>query len=327
MPRQAPEPGPDALRQRAESLLTARSPSPVRSEAETLRLLHELQVHQVELELQNEALRQSELETKDALARLEKLKNDLVVSRDLAVAANRAKSAFLSHMSHELRTPLSGAIGMTQLALKRATDPKQIGWLQKSLQAADHLLLVINDILDISKIEADKVELEHNRFTLARLFEDLSSMTASRAAEKGLTLRFDAPSALANQPLWGDAMRLTQVLLNLVSNAVKFTESGIVQARVEVSEETPDELLLRFEVVDTGIGIAQEDQVRLFGAFEQVDDSISRRFGGTGLGLAISKRLVELMGGHIGVLSGRGHGSTFWFTARVGRQTPTPADG
>jgi signal transduction histidine kinase len=311
-----------ALRLRAESQASSVAPGAALSEAQARRLVHELQVHQIELELQNEALRQSQLETKGALERVSRLKDELLVSRDLAVAASRAKSAFLAHMSHELRTPLNGAMGMTHLALLRATDPKQIDWLQKSLLSANHLLAIINDILDISKIEAGKLILTHKPFTLADLLKDLSSIEAAKAAGKGLSLDLEVPPELAGRTLWGDSMRLMQVLLNLTSNALKFTDVGGVRVRVDVILESLAELELRFEVADTGMGIAEADQLRLFQAFEQIDDSITRRTGGTGLGLAISMRLSQLMGGRIGVVSAPGQGSKFWFTAQVGSHEP-----
>jgi len=244
---------------------------------------------------------------------------DLSVAKEAAEAASRAKSTFLANMSHELRTPMNAIIGMTDLALRRATDPRQKDQLSKVVQSSHHLLAVINDILDISKIEADRMTLERLDFKLGSILENLGSMVSHRAASKGLDLRFVVAPAIAAMPVVGDPLRLGQVLLNLTGNAIKFTERGAVTVRIQMAEEGPEDLVLRFEVADTGIGIAPEVRSRLFTAFEQADGSMTRQYGGTGLGLAISKRLVHLMGGDIGVDSQDGQGSTFWFTVRLGK--------
>ena len=241
------------------------------------------------------------------------------IERTSAEAANRAKSTFLANMSHELRTPMNGIMGMTDLALRRATDPKQREQLSMVAQASQHLLAVINDILDISKIEADRLTLERVGFRLGEVLENLMSLIRNKAVDKNLELRVDLPQEVAQRSLLGDPLRLGQILLNLAVNAVKFTEEGVISVHVRLAEERQDEVLLRFEVRDTGIGICAEDQVRLFTAFEQADGSTTRKYGGTGLGLAISKRLTQLMGGEIGVESQAGSGSTFWFTARLGK--------
>jgi signal transduction histidine kinase len=248
----------------------------------------------------------------------------LVEARIAAEAANRAKSAFLANMSHELRTPMNAILGMTALALHRATDPKQMDQLNKVTQASQHLLSIINDILDLSKIEAERLTLEQVSFRLGSVLENLSSLSTQKAAEKGLKLVLEIAPALAELPLRGDPLRLGQILLNLLGNAIKFTAEGTVTVRVQLAEENADDVLLRFEVSDTGIGISAEDQKRLFTAFEQADGSMTRRYGGTGLGLAISKRLAQLMGGSIGVDSRVGSGSTFWFTARQARSIAPP---
>ncbi len=241
---------------------------------------------------------------------------DLLVAKELAEAASRAKTTFLANMSHELRTPMNAIMGMTDLALRRATDERQRDQLSKVVRASDHLLAVINDILDISKIEADRLSLEKLPFRLGEVLENLRSMIGEKAAEKGLSLAIDVPPALADMSLSGDAMRLGQILINLVGNALKFTPAGAVEVSVQPGEERDGHIVLRFAVRDTGIGIAEADQHRLFTAFEQADGSTTRQYGGSGLGLAICRRLVELMGGSIGVSSTLGAGSTFWFTAR-----------
>ena len=319
---------PELLRQLAEAKLAHETERFPRSVAEVKRLLHELQVHEIELEMQNEALHQMQAETQDALKRYADLNDrleeivamrtsDLVMAREIAESANRAKSVFLANMSHELRTPMNAIMGMTDLALRRAIEPKQKEQLGKVMTASQHLLSIINDILDLSKIEAERLTLEKTAFVLGGVLENLSSLIGFKVQDKGLHLVIDVPLSLARQPLLGDPLRLGQVLLNLTNNAVKFTATGSITVRVLVAEEDQRSVLLRFEVVDTGIGIPLEDQGRLFNAFEQVDSSTTRKYGGTGLGLAISKRLAKMMGGSIGVTSSPGAGSLFWFTARL----------
>jgi PAS domain S-box-containing protein len=258
--------------------------------------------------------------SKDNLEHLvEERTADLSLAKQAAEAANRAKSTFLSNMSHELRTPMNAIMGMTTLALRRAEDPKLRDHLTKIDKASGHLLGVINDILDISKIEAERLTLEQVPFELASVLEKVSSLVGQRVAEKGLTLNIEQSPALARLQVKGDSLRLSQVLLNFTGNAVKFTETGSITVRTEMVAENADHVVLRFEVEDTGVGITAESQTRLFTAFEQADGSMTRKYGGTGLGLAISKRLVELMGGKVGVLSIVGQGSKFWFTLRLGR--------
>jgi PAS domain S-box-containing protein len=250
---------------------------------------------------------------------LETTNQSLSVAKIQAETASRAKSTFLANMSHELRTPMNAIMGMTSIALRHTEDPKLRDQLGKIDNASQHLLHVINDILDISKIEAERLTLEHTNFKLGEVLENLMSLIGHKAMDKGLKLRVDLSPEIARLALRGDPLRLGQILLNLTANAVKFTTAGIITLRADLAEESPTDALLRFEVQDTGIGISPEDQQRLFTAFEQADGSMTRKYGGTGLGLAISKRLAKLMGGEIGVDSQPGTGSTFWFTARLGK--------
>jgi signal transduction histidine kinase/ActR/RegA family two-component response regulator len=253
---------------------------------------------------------------------------ELVEAKVAAESANRAKSAFLANMSHELRTPMNGVMGMIELAKRRMVDPKGLDQLSKAKTAADNLLRVLNDILDLSKIEADRMVLEDAPLQLADSVDNIVGTLDHRAAGKGISLSVDIPPTLARAPLKGDPLRLGQILFNLVGNAIKFTEQGEVILRARSVEETPGAVQVRFEVSDTGIGIPPQAQVGLFQSFEQADNSMTRKYGGTGLGLAICKRLVQLMGGEIGVESAPGSGSTFWFVVPLKKREPgavTPA--
>jgi hypothetical protein len=241
----------------------------------------------------------------------------LSVAKDAAEAASRAKSTFLANMSHELRTPMNGIMGMLTLARRRMKDETGIAQLDKAKDAADHLLAVLNDILDISKIEAERMVLENVPLQLDRVLERLVGVIGSKAADKGLQLEIDLPASLARQTLEGDPLRLEQILLNLTSNAVKFTAEGSIRVSAHEVDATPERVQVRFEIRDTGIGIEAAAQARLFTAFEQADSSMTRKYGGTGLGLAISRRMIEMMGGTVGIESSVGQGSTFWFTVSL----------
>ena len=256
--------------------------------------------------LVNAAMLMSELQ--DTQVRLERARVD-------AEAASRAKSEFLANMSHEIRTPLNGVIGMSELlSLTELTD-KQRRYVEAVQQSGEHLLRVVNDILDFSKIEAGKLDIVVDTFRLRETVADTVASLLPLAERKGLRLSQTIDARLANDRR-GDAGRLRQVLTNLVGNAVKFTEAGEVNVSVTMMDATS----VRFTITDTGIGIAEEAQSRLFQSFTQADGSMQRRYGGTGLGLAISRRLVELMGGRIGLESTVGVGTTFWF------ELPLPTD-
>ena len=248
---------------------------------------------------------------------------ELTLARDDAEAANRAKSIFLATMSHELRTPMNGVMGMIDLALHRAADPQQIDWLNKGMRSAKHLLDVINGILDISKIEAERLVLEEKPFLLAQVFEDALQMQIDAAQAKGLALSQRIAPEL-HHLLLGDKTRIEQILVNYVGNAIKFSEHGDITVNASVVEEDPYGVLLRIEVADQGIGITPEQQEKLFNAFTQADGSMTRKYGGTGLGLAISRRIARLMGGDTGVTSEFGIGSTFWATARLKKCSEMP---
>lgn len=268
-------------------------------------------------------------ERKQAEAELEKHRNhleelvfsrtaELAAARDAAEAGNRAKTIFLANMSHELLTPMNGVMGMIDLALRRATDPKQIDWLTKSKGAAQRMVNVIGDIIDFSKAESERLPLEDKNFSLRQVIDDAIAMQDLTAEAKGLKLTREIPATFPDS-LSGDAFRLRQILLNLLGNACKFSDQGAITVRVSAVEQDSDSVLARIEVEDQGIGISPEQQATLFQAFTQVDGSMTRKYRGSGLGLIISKRLANLMGGDVGMVSQEGSGSTFWATVRFKR--------
>jgi len=239
---------------------------------------------------------------------------DLDEARRRAEAASEAKSAFLANMSHEIRTPLNAIVGLTHLVRQREV-PEQRERLDKIIHAAHHMLSLISDILDMAKIESGQITLAADPFDAVRLVDEVTQLVSEQAKSRGLVLVVDMDPALAAAPLLvGDAMRLRQTLLNYLGNAIKFTEQGRITLRTQIEWEIARATQVRFEVEDTGIGIAPEDQPRLFRNFEQIDGSITRRYGGTGLGLAITRLLAELMGGSVGVESKPGVGSRFWIS-------------
>jgi two-component system, sensor histidine kinase and response regulator len=306
------------------------------SETPTAELLEQLKVlerdvRQLQRKLQRcEANRRLIEEAKDhsdavssgVISDLERAKEELRAAKEVAEEAVRMKSDFLANMSHEIRTPMNAIIGMAHLALRTSLDARQHDYVTKILAAGQHLLGIINDILDFSKIESDRMTIEAVDFELEKVLASVTDFISDKVAAKHLELLVDLDPRLP-PGFRGDPLRLGQVLINYASNAVKFTEHGSIVVRIRQVEARDEDILVRFEVEDSGIGLTSEQIGKLFQSFSQADTSTTRRYGGTGLGLAISKRLVELMGGEVGVESEPGRGSTFHFTARLGRGDAT----
>lgn len=261
----------------------------------------------------------------DELVKRKRAEETMKAAKDEAERANRAKSEFLANMSHEIRTPLNTITGYTYLLENSHLDPKQKEYADKIDMAAKNLLGIINEILDFSKIEARRMTLELVDFDLFKIIDDLCGMVGIEAQRKGVQLNLNIKPDVP-QYIKGDPVRLKQVILNLLANSVKFTHEGSIDILVELLEKEQNQLILRFNVADTGIGISEEQKKSLFQAFTQGDASTSRKYGGTGLGLAICKKMVELMGGHIEVESEAGKGSTFSFTANFSIADKTPVE-
>ncbi|MEW6532099.1 MAG: response regulator [Thermodesulfobacteriota bacterium] len=287
------------------------------------RALRQRRAAERALEERSVRLAESNSLLQQEISERKQLEKALIKSREAAEEASRAKSEFLANMSHEIRTPINGIMGMTELALNTELTLEQHEYLDAIRISADSLLKLINDILDFSKIEAGKLELIDVEFNLRDVLADTMTMLAVQAHKKNLELAYSFPPEIVGAVV-GDPGRLRQILVNLIGNAIKFTERGEIVVSIESQFETPTETTFHFAVTDTGIGIAAEKRERIFHAFEQADGSTSRKYGGTGLGLAISSRFCQMMGGKIWVESELGKGSTFHFTVRFSRASDRP---
>lgn len=286
-------------------------------------------MHQIELELQNEELREARGELEEVLSEVTTMKDqlevlvaertaELVRANEQALAASRAKATFLAMMSHELRTPMNGILGLVDVVRRRSDDPKSRAHLEMALRAGRHLTAILADILDIASLEGSRLTLSNQPFSLGGVLQTLRETLSPAALERGLTLRTTLDAELLDRTLLGDAPRLGQILLNLTSNAIQHTSSGEVSVSASLVSEAEGLATVRFEVRDTGTGIAPESLGRLFEPFEQLDGSSTRTHGGIGLGLAISRHLARRMGGDVGVESELGVGSLFWAEVRLG---------
>ncbi|MCP5154014.1 MAG: response regulator [Ectothiorhodospiraceae bacterium] len=292
----------------------------------------------IETVAHQESERERDLREKSALnAELEHHRNhleemvarrtaELARARDEAESASKAKSRFLANVSHEIRTPMNAISGFAQLLRRQITEPRQAKRVDAIIQATMHLLGIVNDILDFSAIEADRVSLESIQFDVPSLLDNVRRIVEAPARDKGLALEIEIDPELVGATLVGDSLRLGQILINLCTNAVKFTEHGGVHVKAASVDADAGSVVVQFDVADTGIGIAADAQDRIFEAFEQAETSATRHHGGTGLGLAISRRLVELMGGQLGVESEPGRGSTFWCRLELRRGRPADGD-
>ena len=266
----------------------------------------------------NQMVQQLQQDRSTLEQRIVEATHELREKKEEAEHANQEKARFLANMSHEIRSPMNSVLGMTQLALNAETNPKQRDYLEKIHSSGEHLLCIIDDILDFSRIEVGKLDIETIDFELGRVMQSLVDLAVWKTSEKNIKLTFNVDPGIS-RTLCGDPLRLRQILINYVNNAIKFTEQGEIIIRAILLEKNEKDNLLRFEVQDTGIGMTRKEMAGLFQMFRQADSSTSRKYGGSGLGLAISKGLAELMGGEVGVESEAGKGSTFWLTVRLGK--------